>query len=119
MKSCQVCSDGTMQFRNVDEVFKRDDGWIAITGIPALVCDQCGETTYPVLSAERIQNIISGQESPTDFIYLKEYSFVPSQVVSLPNSTSLENSDNLKTTEITGPNVISGNVNTHVDTYGS
>ena len=75
MEICPICRLGTMDPQTVEALFKRAARWVAIKGIPALVCDDCGETTYPQASVLRIQAIIAGEETPVDSTWTPRFEF--------------------------------------------
>ncbi len=104
MDSCPACKVGTMEAQIIEAVFKQHRRWIAIRGVPALVCDTCGETTYPNESVVRIQAIVGGEEAPTDFSWTPQFDFEAS--ASRPTfvtSTSVLNSDTIRRVPIEPP----------------
>ena len=83
-----------MDPQTVEALYKRAARWVAIKGIPALVCDDCGETTYPQASVLRIQAIIEGNEAPVEFTWTPQFEFdmAARRPVAAAYTTSLENS---------------------------
>jgi YgiT-type zinc finger domain-containing protein len=91
MKTCPICKEGAIEVRHVESVFQQDGRWVAISDIPALVCANCGDVSYPIASAKRIEDIVNGNEVAADYTWLPKYNFDPMQNVSLAaDSTSLE-----------------------------
>ena len=43
---CKSCHSGTLQQNEVSQTFEREGLEVKIEGIPALVCDQCGQIYY-------------------------------------------------------------------------
>ena len=46
MSTCAVCHAEENREAPVDEVFRVDGQYVLVGGIPAVVCDRCGEQTF-------------------------------------------------------------------------
>lgn len=44
---CKTCRQGTLYRRETSQNFEREGLEVRIDGIPALICDQCGQVYYP------------------------------------------------------------------------
>lgn len=44
--TCYVCENGIFELGKVDKPFTRDGKVILFTGVPAEVCDNCGEVLF-------------------------------------------------------------------------
>ena len=73
MNKCTLCSEG--QYLNKHIVFssRRGDQLVVIEGVPALVCDVCGDRIITEDTAREIERIATG--SPIDSVPL--YHFLP------------------------------------------
>ena len=92
METCPMCRMGTMESLVVDRAFQVETRWIVIRQVPALVCDTCGETTFPETSVGRVQAIIQGSELPVASSWTREYAFDPAggRPAPSPLSTAIE-----------------------------
>lgn len=73
MNKCTLCSEG--QYLNKHIVFssRRSDRLVVIEGVPALVCDVCGDRIITEDTAREIERIVAG--TPIDSAPL--YHFPP------------------------------------------
>ena len=90
MNDCPLCHIGVLESLTVAATFMKDGRWVAIEGIPAMVCDVCAERTYPQTSMDRVQQILSGADTPIDFRWMAVFDFTrisTATQVELPYST--------------------------------
>ena len=72
MNKCTLCSEG--QYLNKYIVFssRRGDRLVVIEGVPALVCDVCGDRIITEDTAREIERIVAG--TPIDSVPLYRFS---------------------------------------------
>jgi len=57
-QSCRQCPEGTYEKGTVTETVERDDTIVVVKGVPALVCDVCGNSLLAAEEVERLQHIL-------------------------------------------------------------
>ena len=57
---CQVCGRDAFRIAQVTETFRVDERLFVVEGIPAEVCEHCGEPIFAADTAERIRRLIHG-----------------------------------------------------------
>lgn len=75
MNNCPVCRLGNLAPERVETWMHREGRWVLFTGVPALVCDACGETTFEQEVAARLSEVLSpdSDEVPTGARWCPEY----------------------------------------------
>lgn len=63
MNECRICR-GQLQERRVTRVQEYKGHWYIIENLPALVCNQCGETYYTPEAHDRVIDLITGEVEP-------------------------------------------------------
>lgn len=61
--------------RNVTYILEREDGFIAIENVPAMVCLETGERFFSPETVERLQQTIWEQREPTRVIETPVFEF--------------------------------------------
>ena len=59
-----VCGHNAAKSELVSEVFNLGERRVLVEGIPALVCDRCGEVTFSRETTERIRQMVHGAGRP-------------------------------------------------------
>jgi HTH-type transcriptional regulator / antitoxin MqsA len=65
MTRCNVCGNTTFHNRQVEEGFHIDGHLVMVEGIPARVCDRCGDATFDRETTEAIRRMVHGKKRPT------------------------------------------------------
>ena len=65
MNKCDVCGNTTFRPQQVDEVFRIGDQFLMVEGIPARVCERCGDATFDRQTAESIRHMAHAEHHPT------------------------------------------------------
>ena len=63
MNECLVCK-GKLHERRVMRMQQYGDHWYLIENLPALVCEQCGETYYTPEAHDRVIDLITSGAHP-------------------------------------------------------
>jgi YgiT-type zinc finger domain-containing protein len=63
MNECLVCK-GKLRERQVTRMQEYGGHWVLIENLPALVCEQCGETYYTPQAHDRVIDLITGGVEP-------------------------------------------------------
>lgn len=72
---CDVCRIGDRVERLVRYQITVDDRLIVVDNVPAVVCDNCGETTFTPETVARLQQKVWGHEAPARTIEATVYEF--------------------------------------------
>ncbi|CAN5386466.1 hypothetical protein BH09SUM1_BH09SUM1_31840 [soil metagenome] len=64
MFKCHVCGSTVAKLEVVSEVFSMDGRRILVEGIPADICDHCGEVTFSADTTEKVRKLVHGAEQP-------------------------------------------------------
>lgn len=62
-QSCHQCPEGTYETGTVTETLERDDTIVVVKGVPALVCDVCGNSLLAAEEVDRLQKILERAEA--------------------------------------------------------
>ena len=73
MNKCTLCSEGQYLNKNIVFSSRRGDQLVVIEGVPALVCDVCGDRIITEDTAREIERVATG--TPIDSAPL--YHFPP------------------------------------------
>lgn len=75
MSQCPVCHAGELRRERVETWMRRADQWVLFTGVPAMRCDTCGETTFSQGTAARLSDLLApdAPEQPTGSRVVPEY----------------------------------------------
>lgn len=75
MKSfeCHICRSESSHEETVSEVFVIDARRVLVEGIPALVCDRCGEPAFSAGVAEHVRSAVHGASNPVTTIPLEVF----------------------------------------------
>ena len=75
MNKCDVCGNTSFHADQVEEVFHIDDHLVMVEGIPARVCDRCGDATFARNATESIRQMVHGQKSPTRHVSVDVFAY--------------------------------------------
>jgi YgiT-type zinc finger domain-containing protein len=65
MTKCDVCGSTSFRRKQVEEVFHLGEQFVVVEGIPARVCDRCGDATFDRETTESIRRMVHGAKRPT------------------------------------------------------
>lgn len=75
MFHCHVCGGNTAKPESVSEVFTINGRQVLVEGIPAQVCDRCGEATFARETTERIRQLVHSAKPPVKTVPLDVFAF--------------------------------------------
>jgi HTH-type transcriptional regulator / antitoxin MqsA len=75
MFHCHVCGGSAAKPESVNEVFTIDGRQALVEGIPAQVCERCGEATFSRETTEGIRRLVHGGERPVKTVPLDVFAF--------------------------------------------
>jgi YgiT-type zinc finger domain-containing protein len=75
MNKCDVCGNSTSRLAQVEEVFHIEDHLVMVEGIPARVCDRCGDATFDRETTESIRRMVHGAKRPTRSVNVDVFAF--------------------------------------------
>ncbi len=75
MNKCHVCGSNEIKQELVKETFEVDGKLVIVEGIPAQVCQRCGEITFSSETAENIRLIVNSNKQPTRSIQVDVFVF--------------------------------------------
>ena len=75
MTACPVCREEKSRTELVNKVFEMDDRYVLVEGIPATVCQRCGERTFSSETVERTRHIIGNGAAPAKTVGLQVYDY--------------------------------------------
>lgn len=75
MFKCHVCGSTSSHLDHVSEVFNINGKFHLVEGIPATVCDRCGEELFSRETTERIRLMLHSQQQPARSVPLEVFSF--------------------------------------------
>ncbi|MCY4576618.1 MAG: YgiT-type zinc finger protein [Chloroflexi bacterium] len=75
MTACPVCHDENSRTELVNKVFDFDDRYVLVEGIPATVCQRCGERTFSSETVERTRHLIENSATPAKTVGLQVYDY--------------------------------------------
>ncbi len=90
MTPCPVCHDGMLEQQRIETSMRRGDGWIVVSGVPAIKCDLCGETTFSQEVSERLVSLLTADPTaqPVDFVSCPRYEYdASSAATATPGAT--------------------------------
>lgn len=78
MFHCHVCGGNTAKPESVSEVFTIESRQVLVEGIPAQVCDRCGEAIFARETTEKIRQLVHSAKSPVKTVPLDVFAFTAS-----------------------------------------
>ena len=75
MFHCSVCGSGECRDEAVDKVFNVDGEYALVGGVPAVVCQRCGERSFSRETTEKVRLLVHGQTETSKSIPMRVYEF--------------------------------------------
>ena len=75
MTACPVCHSKKSKTELVSKIFDFDGEYVLVEGIPATVCQSCGERTFSGETVERTRRIIGNGAAPAKTVPLQVYDY--------------------------------------------
>ena len=75
MFHCHVCGGNTAKQEVVSEVFTIDGRAVQVVGIPAQVCERCGEATFARETTEKIRQLVHSAKPPVKTVPMDVFAF--------------------------------------------
>ena len=75
MSKCDVCGNTAFHQQLVEEVFHIEGQLVMVEGIPARVCDRCGDATFDRQTTEGIRRMVHGEKRPTRRVNMDVFAF--------------------------------------------
>jgi len=72
---CEKCGRTTFRSEEVTKTFTVGDKLIVVEGIPAEICDNCGEASFSAGVAERLRRLVHEPHQPTRVIQAEVLQF--------------------------------------------
>jgi len=76
METCPVCHTGSMHERRVTYTQVYEDQLVVIQGVPALVCDFCGERWFDNEAVDGLQRLLQSDAGPPEGSVGKHRQFI-------------------------------------------
>jgi YgiT-type zinc finger domain-containing protein len=75
MNKCDVCGNTSFHAGQVEHLFHIDGHLVMVEGIPARVCDRCGDATFGRKTAESIRKMVHGRKRPTRHVSVDVFAY--------------------------------------------
>lgn len=75
MNKCDVCGHTSFHTKRTEEVFHIEENLVMVEGIPARVCDRCGDATFDRDTTESIRRMLHGQKRATRHVNVDVYAY--------------------------------------------
>ena len=75
MTKCLVCHEEKSKTELVEEILKIDGQYVLVEGVPATVCQRCGERTFSRDAVERMRRLVGNSASPAKTVQLQVYDY--------------------------------------------
>lgn len=75
MRRRVVCHGADSREELVAEVFKVDGRYVLVGGVPASVCQRCGERSFSRQTTEKVRLLVHGQATAARSVPLQVYEF--------------------------------------------
>jgi len=75
MFKCHVCGSLESQQERVSEMYELEDKRVLVEGIPATVCQRCGEAIFSRETTERVRRMVHGEAKPTGTLTVEVFAF--------------------------------------------
>ena len=73
MVRCYFCR-GKVTAKKIEHLHRWGDALLLVKGLPAEVCEECGEAYLPPASLQLLDDLTAKQETPTEFVRIPVYS---------------------------------------------
>ncbi len=71
--NCVICKTGVLQPQTVSATLNRQGALLVVQGVPALVCDNCGERYFDAQVSERLLELTEQTLRPGVRLDVREY----------------------------------------------
>ena len=75
MTACFVCHEEKHRTELVEEILKINGHYVLVEGVPATVCQRCGERTFSREAVERMRSIVANDTKPAKTVPLEVYDY--------------------------------------------
>ena len=75
MTKCNVCGGTAFHENAVEEVFHVDGQVVMVEGIPARICDRCGDATFSRETTEAVRRMVHGESRPKRTVNVNVFAF--------------------------------------------
>ena len=75
MIACLVCHEENSRTELVEEILKINGHYVLVEGVPATVCQRCGERTFSREAVERMRSIVTDDAKPAKTVPLAVYDY--------------------------------------------
>jgi len=65
---CDLCT-GAYRYKSIDHVYRRNGELVVVEGVPALVCDRCGDTLLSGETTSYIQELLKREAKDAAPLY--------------------------------------------------
>ena len=73
--TCGVCHGNECHSELVEEVFRVEDRYVLVSGVPSRVCQRCGERSFSPETTERVRQLIHGEAKAAKSVPMQVYEF--------------------------------------------
>ena len=73
MERCYFCR-GKVRAKKIEHLHRWGDAVLLVKGLPAEVCEECKEVYLPPASVHLLDELMTRQDQPTEFIRIPVYS---------------------------------------------
>ena len=75
MRTCDVCGSNAFHPEHIDESFHVDGELVLVEGVPAMVCDRCGDASFDAATTEALRQMLHGDRHPTRHVSVDVFAF--------------------------------------------
>ena len=75
MFTCGVCHGKEGCEEMVEEVFRLDGRFVLVGGVPATVCQRCGERSFSRQTTEKVRKLVHGEARAAKSVPMQVYEY--------------------------------------------
>ena len=75
MFMCGVCHGKEGCKEMVEEVFRLDGRFVLVGGVPATVCQRCGERSFSRQTTEKVRKLVHGEAKAAKSVPMQVYEY--------------------------------------------
>ena len=75
MFTCGVCHGNEGCKEMVEEVFRLDGRFVLVGGVPATVCQRCGERSFSRQTTEKVRKLVHGEAKAAKSVPMQVYEY--------------------------------------------
>ena len=75
MFTCGVCHGNEGREEMVEEVFSLDGRYVLVGGVPATVCERCGERSFSRETTEKVRKLVHEEAKAAKSVPMQVYEF--------------------------------------------